>query len=152
MGTILQHTRETAHSKCEYSAKYSEISIDKFHLNKCILTLQWEKFLMGKFNTKIELSEPNSITLKMKAAHSTWISEQICYTTHNNNNNNNNNTGGLSIKQHQPSKPENLMSHPRYWSLILPSPTHIHPHSLPATVHWYYIDPLKFLKHPLQVH
>jgi hypothetical protein len=46
---------------------------------------------MGKFNIEIELYEPNSVTLKMKAAHSTEISEQIYYTAQNNNNNNNNN-------------------------------------------------------------
>jgi len=40
---------------------------------------------MGKFNTEIELDEPNSITLKMKAAHSTEISEQIYYTAAQNN-------------------------------------------------------------------
>jgi len=56
---------------------------------------------MGKFNTEIELYEPNSITLKMKAAHSTEMLEQICYTAAQNNNNNNN-TRGVSIKQHQP--------------------------------------------------
>jgi len=54
---------------------------------------------MGKFNTDIELYKSNSITLKMKAEHSTEISEQIYYTAAQNNNNN---TTGVSIKQQQP--------------------------------------------------